>query len=207
MGVQFGVIQNNLSAGPNTVPIPQFPTKLVGIESAGIFAVAIITPSREYVVPFGSAGGIVTKYVPCVLDITGNTLNTQVVAGSGTLIWLFGNPTSEDSKYPATVYSGVYGSLTTSQTSGSATGTITLQFPAGRLKATGIAVLLSATNSQAQISFVTSTGVTLTYAGFSNQVGGQYMIAPLDEFELAQTLNINVTTFAAMTVYVIMYYR
>jgi len=206
MGIEFGVIQNNLSAGANIVPIPQFPTKLVGIESAGIFAVAIITPARQYIVPFGSAGGIVEKYVPCVLEITGNQLNTSVLAGSGTLIWLFGTPTQSDSKYPASVYSGVIGSLTTSQTSGTATGTITLTFPSGNLKATGIAVLVSATASQAQVSFTTSAGTTLTYAGFSNQVGGTELIAPLSGIILAQTLTVNVTTFSAMTAYVIIYY-
>ncbi len=206
MGVEFGVIQNNLSTGANTVTVTQYPTKLVGIESAGIFAVAIITPSKQYIVPFASAGGIVQKYVPIVLDIVGNQLNTSVLAGSGTLIWLFGTPTQNDSKYPASVYSGVIGSLTTSQSSGSATGTITLEFPSGNLKATGIAVLVSATASQAQVSFTTSAGTTLTYAGFSNQIGGTDLIAPLSNIVLAQTVNVNVTTFAAMTVYIIIYY-
>jgi len=205
-GIDFGVIQNNLSAGANTVPIPQFPTKLIGIESSGILAVAIITPAKQYIVPFASAGGIVQKYVPCVLDVTGNQLNTSVLAGSGTLIWLFGTPTSSDSRYPANVYAGVIGSLTTNQTSGSATGTITLTFPSGNLKATGIAVLVSASASQAQVQFNTSAGTTLVYAGFSNQVGGTELIAPLDGFVLAQSLTITVTTFAAMTAYVIVYY-
>jgi len=206
MGIEFGVIQNNLSAGANTVPIPQFPTRLIGIESAGILAVAIITPSKQYIIPFASAGGIVQRYVPVVLNITGNQLNTSVLAGSGTLIWLFGTPTANDSKYPAEVYAGVIGSITTSQTSGTATGTITLTFPSGNLRATGIAVLVSATASQAQVSFTTSAGTTLNYAGFSNQVGGTELIAPLSGIVLAQTLTVNVTTFAAMTAYVIIYY-
>ena len=206
MGVEFGVIQNNLSTGANTVTIPQFPTKLVGVESAGIFAVAIIMPSKQYIIPFASAGGIVQRYVPIVLDITGNQLNTSVLAGGGTLVWLFGTPTSNDSKYPAEVYSGVIGSLTTSQTSGSATGTITFNFPSGNLKATGIALLVSVTASQAQASFTTSAGTTLTYVGFSNQVGGTELISPLSRIVLAQTLTVSVTTFAAMTAYVIIYY-
>jgi hypothetical protein len=206
MGVEFGVIQNSLSSGVNTVPIPQFPTKLVGIESAGIFAVAIVTPSRQYIVPFASAGGIVQRYVPIVLDITGNQLNTNVLAGGGTLVWLFGTPTPSDAKYPASVYAGVFGSLTTSQSSGTATGTVTLTFPSGNLRATGIAVLVNVAASQAQVSFTTSAGTTLTYAGFSNQVGGTELIAPLSGFNYAQVLTVNVTTFAAMTAYVILYY-
>jgi hypothetical protein len=204
--IEFSVIQNNLSAGTNIVSVPLFPTRLVGIESAGIYAVAIITPSKQYIVPFASAGGIVQKYVPCVMDVTGNQINTSVLAGSGTLIWLFGTPSQSDLRYPVTVYAGVIGSLTTSQTSGTATGSITLTFPSGNLIATGIAILVTATNSQAQATLTTSSGTTLTYAGFSNQIGGTELIAPLGNIVLGQTLTINVTTFAAMTVYVIVYY-
>ena len=204
--IEFSVIQNNLSVGTNIVTVPMFPTRLIGIESSGIYAVAIITPARQYVVPFASAGGIVQKYVPCVMDVTGNQLNTSVLAGSGTLVWLFGIPSQSDLRYPITVYSGVIGSLTTSQTSGTATGSITLTFPSGNLIATGIAILVTATNSQAQATFTTSSGTTLTYVGFSNQVGGTELIAPLGNIELGQTLTINITTFAAMTVYVIIYY-
>lgn len=206
MGVLFGVIQNGLSPGNNPVQIPQFPATLIGVESAGIFAVAIVTPARQYIVPFGSEGGIVTKYVPVVLKVEGNQLNTTVLGGSGTLIWLFGTPSPEDSKYPAEVYSGVIGSVSTSQSSGTATVSLTLTFPSGNLRATGIAVLVSAA-TQAQVSFNTSAGTTLTYAGFSNQVGGQYMICPLDNFMLAQVLSITVTTFAATTAFVVVYYR
>jgi len=204
--IEFSVIQNNLSAGTNIITVPLFPTTLIGIESAGIFAVAIITPAKQYIVPFASAGGIVQKYVPCVMLVTGNQINTSVLAGSGTLVWLFGIPSQSDSRYPVEVYAGVIGSLTTSQTSGTATGTITLTFPSGNLVATGIAILITATNSQAQASFTTSSGTTLTYASFSNQVGGTELVAPLGNIVLGQTLSINVTTFAAMTVYVIIYY-
>lgn len=208
MGIQFGVFQSSVSPGVNTVNVPQYPTKLVGVESAGVFAVAIITPSRQYVIPFGSAGGVVTKYVPCVLDVSGNTLNTQVIAGSGNLVWLFGTPTPEDLKYPATVYSGVYGSFSSSQTSGTATGEITLNFPSGRVKATGIAVLTSVTSTgEAVVSFTSGAGLTVYYAGYSNQVGGIHSIAALDEFEVSQTLIVNVTNYAAMTTYVIIYYK
>ena len=209
MGVEFGVIQNNLTVGANLVPIPQFPTKLIGIQSAAIYAVAITTPAKQYIIPFGSLGSPVQKYVPCVLEVMGNQLNTYVLAvqgSSGSLIWLFGTPTPSDSRFPATIYAGVIGSLTTNQTSGTASGTITLTFPSGNLKATGIAILLTATGTQAQISFTTSAGTTLTLAGFSSEMGGTDLIVPLSNIVLAQTITVNVTNFSAMTTFVIIYY-
>jgi hypothetical protein len=206
MGLEFGVIQNSVSVGSNVVPIPKFPTSLIGIESTGIYAIAIVTPSAQYIVPFGSASGIVKNYMPVVLAITGNQLNTNVLAGGGTMVWLFGTPSQRDAKYPASAFSGAIGSLTTSQTSGTATGTITLTFPSGNLKATGLVVMVTAANQQAQVQFVTSTGATLTYAGYANQVGSEDLIVSLANFTLAQVVTLNVTTFAAMTAYVIIYY-
>lgn len=191
-----------IGSGAYTINMPEPNLTIVGVQSAGIFAISIpINPSENAVLFFASAGGIVPKYFRCNILVKGQTLNYTIIAGSGNLTFLYGKPDSKDPT--GEQLAGVTGS---SVFSAAGSQNITLNFPTAK-KLTGMAMVLSASGTQAELTFSTSAGASISIGAYSNQVGGNDTIVPIDDIETATNLTVPVYSFAAQTVYLVAYYK
>lgn len=191
-----------IGSGTYTINMPEPNLTIVGVQSAGIFAISIpINPSENAILFFASAGGIVPKYFRCNISVKGQILNYTIIAGNGNLTFLYGKPDSKDPT--GEQLAGVTGS---SVFSAVGSQNITLNFPTAK-KLTGMAMVLSASGTQAELTFSTSSGASMNIGAYSNQVGGNDTIVPIDDIPTATNLTVAVYSFAAQTVYLVAYYK
>ncbi|MEM3872850.1 MAG: hypothetical protein QXE05_09865 [Nitrososphaeria archaeon] len=206
-------IQQTLTAGQNTVTLPQTGITLKGISCLGVPYMAFnLSTGKTAYVPLGNAtgvGGLSFKDPMFRCHYTFNDITFTVVvpnAPSSPAVFYFGDP--EDDSIPLESLTGVVGELTLTQgsTAGVMSGTVSFAFPEGKIMLTGIWHWVSANYSL--LNFPVSTGKTL-YLFNSNQIGNQtihpILVEGSQQFSLTVSSYVNAS--ASNTIYVILYYQ
>ncbi|MEM4067703.1 MAG: hypothetical protein QXV17_12680 [Candidatus Micrarchaeaceae archaeon] len=206
-------IQQTLTAGQNTVTLPQTGITLKGISCLGIPYMAFnLSTGKTAYVPLGNAtgvGGLSFKDPMFRCHYTFDDITFTVVVPntpSSPAIFYFGDP--EDDSIALEDLTGVLGEATLTQgsTAGMMSTSISFSLPEGRIMLTGIYSYVSANFSI--VSFPVSTGKVLNLFN-SNQIGNQTIHPIAVEGSQSFTINLSgyVNASATNTYYVILYYK
>ena len=207
MGIQGSVVVS-LSAGSNTVTLPEAGLTIVGLLTNVIYITIPIDSSRIAVFPtmphnsdIGSATALMRRVT---WKVNGTSLNVTSV-GSGTAVFYYGSPLPNSKKL--TDFAGIYGSVSLSAAT---TGTITMTFPSGNLNLTGMSGAFSSSEGYVEYQWNTSSGQEFTAFVVDNPVIDESGrdILPM-ELKVSQTVTVNVTSGASVTdtVYCFMFYQ
>jgi len=206
-------IEQTLSAGLNTVTLPQTGVTLVGVSVLGVPYMGIqLSPGKVAYIPIGNptgAGGLAYKDPMFRVVYTFDSITFYVSvpnAPSSPAIFYFGTPTADSIALED--LTGVVESLSLTQgtTAGVMSGTLPFQFPEGKILLTGYWSIVN--QSYAISSFQVATGRNISLMN-SNKTG-QDVIHPL-EIEGSQSFSVNVSAYipasTTSTIYAVLYYK
>jgi len=194
-GVDYSMLLVASSAGPATVNVLKAPTNLIGVVMNNQWLGIQLDPVRIAYIPNVSINGTQLPIIPVWYPIEGLQINVIYQVAGQIVIYYFGEPL-EDS-VPLEAYSGVVANVSVTNSGTSAanvTTQVTVNFPQGSLRLTGIAYFVQDTNSVFdQWSFNTAGGLQLTSISVIGVAGGgRFVILPLDFVPVAQSLTVTV---------------
>jgi len=214
-GVDYSIYFNAGSGGVNTVNILKAPTTLVGVATNYQYVGIVLDAVRTAYIPNAASFGTFSPIVPVSWSFSGLQISVVAQASGQVIVLFFGSPMRGSISLDA--YSGVLVEVsgTNSGTSTANLNTsVTLQFPSGALRLTGVAYLFASGNSTGDLwSFTTAGGLLISgFAAPNFSLGGSSVIVPLDDVFTAQSLSVSVTMFgvpagATHTAFIIAYYR
>ena len=197
-GVEYSIYFSSSAAGVQSINILKAPSTLVGLMFTGQYLGIILDPVRTAYVPNTGYGGIDTPMIPVAYTFEGLQMNIVFQSAGQVSIFYFGYPLGDEISLEA--YSGSLVSFSGSNSGTSPANVTTLgtiNFPQGNLRLTGIAYLTLDNNDTYDIwSFTTTGGLLIQSMSVQGVgIGGRFVILPLDDVPVAQTLTINVTMY------------
>ncbi len=205
MAIQYSVSGSG-AVGAQTVQLPESGDTIVAIASGSIMTLAL-DATRTAILNGLSGAGAFPIFTKVTYKTLGQNLTyTNVIGSTIPVVFYFGTPFA--GAKPLSTYAGVFVSNVFA-----ATGTVilTLTFPSGNLKLTGMSVVTGTTTaSYVTATFATSTGkqvlIQTPFNVLSNDGIQNDSIVALETVQTSNTLAVSVFASAALTAYLIAYY-
>ena len=198
-----GSIIVNLSAGNNSVDLPDSGLTIVGLLHQGPYISIPIDTSRNAIFPTMNTSNTATSLLRKVsFKVNGNALNVYSPVAA-LAVFYYGTPLPNSKKLED--YAGV---VTPIALSAATSGSGTINLPGGKMAITGLTATYSSTEGYVQVSFSTGTGQQFNAFVVSNEVTDFNDIIPLQLIG-AQSFTVAITSGAPVTdtVYVYVFYK